>query len=642
MKKLMLVIMILIFISTIILTGKEVSKETASQVAKNWVSYMNSRAGNDYREFNINQRIVNENLFIFGFENGGFVILPNDDDISPILGYSLNSPITKKIDNPALKNWLGTYQKTIESVKSNKVINTKSRNEWDNLEKEQILSLQKSNATNDVNPLLGNIEWNQGRYYNAMCPDDTAGSDDHAYAGCVATAMAQIMRYHEHPTNPIGGHSFIPEDHPEYGEQRVIFNDFTYNWANMPEASLTAYNSDIAKLLYHCGVSVAMNYAPDGSGASSTDAANSLITHFNYKPTLEYVSKDDSTCNWDSLLISELDKSHPMFYRGESADGGHAFVCDGYQTGTPNYFHFNWGWSGYYNGFFMLDSLNPGSSNYGENQGAIIGIAPNTSDTLYQIYKSFENWALLGWRNINNNNDDDSLGYFSEISNPTIDLAHSGEIGIGIYTDSDADDWAVTNKIFLPNSNKVDIAKFSFWANSYDPSNLENINVKLSTTSNDVSDFTVTLDNIIGTPSTWTEYSYDLTSYAGDSIYIAVQSINSGHYLWLDDFILTVIDTSGSLSIVENHLPNNFSLKQNYPNPFNPLTTIEYNIPQNNFVKITIYNLRGEKTKTLVNKNKIAGNYSVVFDGSNFSSGIYFYRIEAGNYSNTKKLVLMK
>ena len=85
-----------------------------------------------------------------------------------------------------------------------------------------------------------------------------------------------------------------------------------------------------------------------------------------------------------------------------------------------------------------------------------------------------------------------------------------------------------------------------------------------------------------------------------------------------------------------------FILSQNYPNPFNPLTTIEYNIPQNNFVKITIYNLRGEKIKTLVNENKIVGNYSVVFDGSNFSSGIYFYRIEAGNYSNTKKLVLMK
>ncbi len=641
MKKLMLVVMILIFTSTIILTGKEVSKETASQVAKNWISYMNSRAGNDYREFNINQRIVNENLFIFGFENGGFVILPNDDDISPILGYSLNSSVSEGITNPALKSWLKSYQKIINYVAANKIKNVRSQKEWENIYERRMPALQKSSNVKDV-PLLLTTIWDQGKYFNDMCPaTSTGGSGGHVWAGCVATAMAQIMNYHNHPAEGLGGYSYVPEDHPEYGKQSAIFNNSTYNWASMPD-TVSSSNNEIAKLLYHCGVSVAMNYTPDGSGASTTDAANSLITHFNYKPTLEYVSKDDSTCNWDSLLISELDKGQPMFYRGESVDGGHAFVCDGYQTGTPNYFHFNWGWSGYYNGFFMLDSLNPGSSNYSENQGAIIDIEPNTSDTLYQIYNSFENWALLGWRNINNNNDDDSLLYYSEIANPGYDFAHNGTMGLGIFTNSGADDWAVTNKIFLPNSDKVDIAKFSFWANSYNSSYLEDINVKLSITSNNVSDFTVTLDNIIGTPSTWTEYSYDLTSYAGDSIYIAVQSINSGYYLWLDDFILTVIDTSGSSSVVGNQLPNNFSLEQNYPNPFNPLTTIEYNIPQNNFVKITIYNLCGEKIKTLVNENKIAGNYSVVFDGSNFASGIYFYRIEAGNYSNTKKLVLMK
>ena len=390
MKKLMLVIMILIFISTIILTGKEVSKETASQVAKNWVNYMNSRVGNDYREFNINQRIVNENLFIFGFENDGFVILPNDDDISPILGYSLNSSVSEGITNPALKSWLKNYQKTIDYVVTNNIINVRSQKEWENIYEQRMPTLQKSSNVKDVPPLLTTI-WDQGKYFNDMCPTtSTGGSGGHVWAGCVATAMAQVMKYHNHPAEGLGGYSYVPGKHPEYGKQSAIFNNSTYNWASMPD-TVSSSNNEIAKLLYHCGVSVAMNYAPDGSGAFDFDAANSLITHFNYKPTLEYVSKDDFTCNWDSLLISELDKGQPMFYGGESADGGHAFVCDGYQTGTPNYFHFNWGWSGYYNGFFMLDSLNPGSSNYSENQGAIIGIGPNTSDTLYQIYKSFEN-----------------------------------------------------------------------------------------------------------------------------------------------------------------------------------------------------------------------------------------------------------
>ncbi len=96
MKK-TLVLIIAIFVFVIVLTGKEVTQETASQVAKNWVGYMNFRADNDFREFRIDKKIVNDNLFIFGFEKGGFVIVANNDDISPILGYSLYSSITEKI-----------------------------------------------------------------------------------------------------------------------------------------------------------------------------------------------------------------------------------------------------------------------------------------------------------------------------------------------------------------------------------------------------------------------------------------------------------------------------------------------------------------------------------------------------------------
>lgn len=104
---------------------------------------------------------------------------------------------------------------------------------------------------------------------------------------------------------------------------------------------------------------------------------------------------------------------------------------------------------------------------------------------------------------------------------------------------------------------------------------------------------------------------------------------------------LEVTNTSSNISN-EEKVVSNYQLNQNYPNPFNPKTTIEFDIPNDNFVNITVYNLRGEKIKTLVNEHKIAGEYSVVFDGSNFASGIYFYRIEAGDYSDTKKLVLIK
>ncbi|MEA3500442.1 MAG: choice-of-anchor J domain-containing protein, partial [Candidatus Marinimicrobia bacterium] len=293
----------------------------------------------------------------------------------------------------------------------------------------------------------------------------------------------------------------------------------------------------------------------------------------------------------------------------------------------------------YYNGYFKLDSLDSGNGDFTNEQGAIIKIEPNTSDISYQIYNSFENWTLAGWKNINNDGNGDSLLYFSESKNGGMDLAHSGDLGLGVQTSDGSDDWVVTNQMFLPDDNNIN---FSFWAKSFSSSSLQDINVKLSTTSNDVSSFSTTLASITNTPATWTEYTYDLTSYAGDSIYLAVQSINTGNYLFLDDFELIVVDNSSGTSVSKNNIPINFALKQNYPNPFNPLTTIEYSIPQNSFVKISVYNLRGEKIKTVVNENKIAGNYSVIFDGSNFASGIYFYKIEAENYSNTKKFILMK
>jgi hypothetical protein len=91
-----------------------------------------------------------------------------------------------------------------------------------------------------------------------------------------------------------------------------------------------------------------------------------------------------------------------------------------------------------------------------------------------------------------------------------------------------------------------------------------------------------------------------------------------------------------------NVLPKNFSLSQNYPNPFNPTTTIHYSVPKTSFVTIKVYDMLGKEIATLVNQEKSAGNYTVQFNGSNLSSGIYFYRMRSGNFVETKKLLLLK
>ena len=96
-----------------------------------------------------------------------------------------------------------------------------------------------------------------------------------------------------------------------------------------------------------------------------------------------------------------------------------------------------------------------------------------------------------------------------------------------------------------------------------------------------------------------------------------------------------------SLTVL-NNIPKEFSLLQNYPNPFNPRTTIKYLIPQKSFVSITVYDMLGREVSKLVNEEKLAGSYEVQFDGSRLSSGVYFYRLHAGSFFKTKKLVLLK
>ena len=89
-------------------------------------------------------------------------------------------------------------------------------------------------------------------------------------------------------------------------------------------------------------------------------------------------------------------------------------------------------------------------------------------------------------------------------------------------------------------------------------------------------------------------------------------------------------------------IPTKFSLSQNYPNPFNPTTKINYALPTSTKVNIKIYDILGRMVKQLVNETKDAGYYTVTFDGTNLASGIYFYRIEAGNFVESKKMVIVK
>jgi hypothetical protein len=152
-----------------------------------------------------------------------------------------------------------------------------------------------------------------------------------------------------------------------------------------------------------------------------------------------------------------------------------------------------------------------------------------------------------------------------------------------------------------------------------------------------------------GTNTTWTQQSFDITAFANYATQLLIRfrltsdnnTQNTGW--WVDDIKLTnyclaTLGVSGN----NNQMPKTFALDQNYPNPFNPSTNIKFQLPESEFVTVTIFDMLGRKVTTLVNEQKEPGYYEVKFDGTNYASGMYFYKIEAGNFTDTKKMILIK
>jgi len=225
-----------------------------------------------------------------------------------------------------------------------------------------------------VTPLL-TCTWDQGAYYNALCPADGAGPAGHVVTGCVATAMAQTMFYYRFPTT--GLHSNTYNAGSTYGYLTANPGTTTYDW-NAMQDNLNASNTAVATLIYHCGVTVNMNYGPAGSSANMSDAAYAMKYYFKYGTITEHLRFGYSDANWIAMLKTELNAKRPVMYSGDDTGGGggHAFVCDGFDV--SNNFHFNWGWSGYYNGYFAMSDLNAGGYHFNDNQAAYVNIYPGS------------------------------------------------------------------------------------------------------------------------------------------------------------------------------------------------------------------------------------------------------------------------
>lgn len=314
--------------------------------------------------------------------NCGYTIVSGDDRMPEIVGYSTTDTYSEENMPDGMKHLMQAYEAMATAL-----ANGDAKVERCLAEKEA-LAADSTYRQPRVAPLLADIVWGQTEPYNNLCPmyDDQRRTLN----GCVPTAMAQLMMYYQYPQT-------LQSDIPAYQTQSYQLNmpsvsaGERYDWDNMlPQYSGSAYTAEqanaVAKLMYHCGLSVKADYGPSSTSALCTP--NVLVKYWGYDPdVIKFLFRENfSLREWTAILDAELQASRPVYYSGVPFTSvGHAFLCDG--ADGDGLYHINWGWSGWSNGYFDITVLNSDYSGtesatapadgYNYSCNMIVGIMPD-------------------------------------------------------------------------------------------------------------------------------------------------------------------------------------------------------------------------------------------------------------------------
>ena len=413
MKKILLLVVAVVFAAN--LFAENVNQNKAQKIAKAFAAQRDRNAAQLRTDIVYSHPMPNTKdaaFYVVNLGKTGFVIVSANDVAHPVIGYSFDRPWPMEGNiPPQITDYLDDLAGQIEAASQNQP-DQATKTEW-----QELLSINLNNPPQpkgdrtQVGPLL-TTTWDQGQYYNAMCPEDEDGPDGHVVTGCVATAMAQIIKYHGYPISGRGIHSY----QSNYGELSVNFAESNYDYTNMPEA-LTNESSEtqvnaVAKLISDCGVAVNMGYTSGESSAYDQEARAALINFFKYSPNMSFAEKAFFTTDeWNTMLQTELNANRPIYYTGRGT-GGHAFVCDGYNS--DNYYHFNFGWSGSGNTWYLLDAVNPLGMNFNSEQAAVLGIVPDVNGNVilgqmqgtstFTVDEPLEFYHLMGHNQYEGNN----------------------------------------------------------------------------------------------------------------------------------------------------------------------------------------------------------------------------------------------
>lgn len=311
--------------------------------------------------------------YIFNNPNGGWVIIAGDDRLCPILAHSDSGSFVSDDMPENIARWMNALTKTVVTVRNSGIVQSeKTRKAWNGENNGKNAAERKTLAT---------ALWNQWTPYNQTCNTATGKS---VYAGSTATAMAIVLRYNKFPAKGAGVIPAYTTETKGYHISSVNIGSYSYNWDNMPttDANTGVWTASqkkaVADLIFHCGAMVEMDYTPNGSEAFFRDIAAALGKYMSYNKSAQYSTRHSYTLEqWMDKLRAEIDAGRPVLYSAFGSEGGHQFVCDGYDLST-NELHFNWGYGGANNGFYAIDL---GAYDLSEGHEAVFGLTPDPEGT---------------------------------------------------------------------------------------------------------------------------------------------------------------------------------------------------------------------------------------------------------------------
>ncbi|MGM9817227.1 MAG: C10 family peptidase [Lepagella sp.] len=340
------------------------------------------------------RKCVDEAFYVYNIGSRGFAIISADPETTPLIAYSDSSSFPADTAMmPANLRWWLKAQEEAAAIRRNA-----AGSHADNYLAP--LRAPSYTAPQAVEPILGDIAWDQSAPYNDLCPEKCV-------TGCTATAMAMVMKHYNYPRIGKGNHAYV--------SAMMGYNvsyDFEakpFDWNNMLDQYADGgYNDSqataVAELMKACGVAIDTDYRPTSSSANSLKVSDALIKYFRYNDnTLFRLRTAYTNDEWKEMLNQEMAAGRPVIYNGSSKQIGHEFVVDG--SDESGLYHINWGWSGVANGYYDISLLNPDQYGTGGgtaegggyifNQGMVIRIKPEKDDTADYTHNWYMNSMVL-------------------------------------------------------------------------------------------------------------------------------------------------------------------------------------------------------------------------------------------------------